>query len=148
MQSSEWAKIYPTAESSLTVPASLEHLALLRSWVRVVAARDITSVDLLHDLVLAVDEAATTLMAHAVASTDLFCTVDTAPADQFRAILAAVTSTPIDGSAASFGWFVMQTLAHHVVLDQRYDCVSDLWTVSITLSTARRASSSKMNDCT
>jgi len=75
--------------------------------------------DALADLVIAVDEAATTLVSHARRSSALVCTFDavTSPS-RLRVILAATTSSPVDASTSSFGWLVLRTLVDDVMLEQ------------------------------
>lgn len=107
------------ASPSLSVPASPEHLGLLRAMARTVAAQNALSMDTLADLVLAVDEATTTLISHARPTSTLVCTFDTASdPSRLRVILTATTSSPLDASTSSFGWLVLQTLVDHVALEQ------------------------------
>ncbi|EME17355.1 ATP-binding protein, partial [Rhodococcus qingshengii] len=69
MTSSAWAIGSPAAASpSLSVSATPEQLPVLRSLVRTVAAHYALSLDGLSDAVLAVDEAATILIGHALPS--------------------------------------------------------------------------------
>ncbi len=77
MTSSERAIVSPAAaEPSLSVSASPDQLAVLRSLVRTVAAHYALSLDGLSDLVLAADEAATILIGHALPSSSLTCAFD------------------------------------------------------------------------
>ncbi len=103
----------------LSVPASVEQLALLRAVVRAAADHHGMSMDMLADLVLAVDEAAATLINHARLSTALVCTFDTVTdRNVLRVALTTTTSSPLDTSTSSFGWLVLKTLVDHVALEQ------------------------------
>lgn len=62
--------------ASLSVPAFPDQLGLLRAMVRAAADHYGLSMDALADLVIAVDEAATTLVSHARRSSTLVCTFD------------------------------------------------------------------------
>lgn len=103
----------------LSVPASPDQLGLLRAVVRTVAAHNNLSLDALADLVLAVDEAATTLVGHALPSSALTCAFSSlTDPSRLRVVLAATTSSPVDASTSSFGWLVLKTLVDDVVLEQ------------------------------
>jgi serine/threonine-protein kinase RsbW len=85
-------------------------------------------VEALSELVLAADEAATTLISHTHRFSTLACVFDivTDPS-VLRVVLTATTSSPADTSTSSFGWLVLQTLVDHVALEQtptarRSDC--------------------------
>lgn len=130
-----------TLSPALTVPATLDQLAALRSVVGAVAARYEVSVDGLCDLVLAVDEAASTLICHAHPSSSLTCVVDIAHGDNLGVFLSVTTTAPINSSTSSFGWFVMQKLVDSVVLEQHPHVTSHGWMVTIVLNTALQADS-------
>ncbi|MFF1555832.1 ATP-binding protein [Rhodococcus erythropolis] len=103
----------------LSLPASHDQLGLLRAVVRTVAAHNNLSLDALADLVLAVDEAATTLIGHARPSSTLTCAFDSdTDPSRLRLTLTATTSSPVDASTSSFGWLVLKTLVDEVVLEQ------------------------------
>ncbi|MBT2270268.1 ATP-binding protein [Rhodococcus qingshengii] len=130
---------------SLSVPASPDQLGLLRAMARTVAAHNNLSLDALADLVLAVDEAATTLISHARSSNALTCAfgAHTDPS-RLRVILTATTSSPVDTSTSSFGWLVLKTLVDDVVLEQTPIATATTTgdrSVTITLEKALPASS-------
>lgn len=103
----------------LSVPATADQLGLLRAMVRTVAAHNNLPLDALADLVLAVDEAATTLIGHALPSSTLTCAFDSdTDPSRLRLTLTATTSSPVDASTSSFGWLVLKTLVDDVVLEQ------------------------------
>ncbi|MCW2295519.1 ATP-binding protein [Rhodococcus erythropolis] len=107
------------ATPSLSVPASADQLALLRAVVRAAADHHGLTMEALADLVLAADEAATTLISHARRSSTLTCAFDTVTAPTvLRVVLTATTSSPVDASTSSFGWLVLKTLVDHVALEQ------------------------------
>ena len=129
------------ASPSLSVPASPHQLGLLRATVRTVAAQNALSMDTLADVVLAVDEAATTLINHARPAAALVCTFDTdTDPSRLRIILTTTTSSPLDASTSSFGWLVLHTLVDHVALEQS-PAGSDDQRATITLEKALQASS-------
>lgn len=130
-----------TSSPSLSVPASPDQLGLLRAMVRTVAAQNAFSMDTLADVVLAVDEAATTLISHARPAVALVCTFDTdTDPSRLRVILSAPTSSPLDASTSAFGWLVLQTLVDHVALEQS-PAGSDDQRAAITLEKVLQASS-------
>ncbi|MBT2274148.1 ATP-binding protein [Rhodococcus qingshengii] len=132
----------PQATSpSLSIPASPDHLGLLRAMVRAVADHHGLSMDALADLVLAVDEAATTLITAARPASTLLCSFDTVTnPSRLRVILAATTSSPVDTSTSSFGWLVLKTLVDDVVLEQTPAATTtDDRPVTITLEKALQA---------
>ena len=67
------------ATPSLSVPASADQLALLRAMVRAAADHHGIPMDAVADLVLAIDEAATTLINHARRSSTLVCAFAPSP---------------------------------------------------------------------
>lgn len=142
MASPERAVETPTQPSpTLSVGASNHQLGVLRALVRTAAAQYPLSVDALTDLVLAVDEAATTLIGHARAASDLTCTFDVDTDHRLNVGLAVRTSAPINLSATSFGWIVLQTLVDDVALEQSPTNVDEDWVVKIILSKALQAGS-------
>ncbi|MDA3635328.1 MULTISPECIES: ATP-binding protein [Rhodococcus] len=129
--------------ASLSVPAFPDQLRLLRAMVRAAADHHGLSMDALADLVIAVDEAATTLVSHARRSSTLVCTFDavTCPS-RLRVILAATTSSPVDASTSSFGWIVLRTLVDDVMFEQTPAAApTGDRSVTITLEKALPASS-------
>lgn len=107
--------------------------------MRTAAAQYPLSMDALTDLVLAADEAASTLVGRATPSSTLTCTfaVDT---PRLLVSIAAETSHEITSSNTSFGWVVLQTLVDEVSLTQSPDPDGD-WSATITLSKALQAGS-------
>ncbi|MDE8649702.1 ATP-binding protein [Rhodococcus qingshengii] len=130
------------ATPSLSVPASVDQLALLRAIVRTAADHHGLPMDAVADLVLAVDEAATTLISHARRSSILMCAFDTVTdPNTLRVVLTATTSSPVDASTSSFGWLVLQTLVDHVALEQTPATTGDDRSATITLEKALPARS-------
>lgn len=143
MTSSEQAMHSPTAapSTSLSVAASAEQLPPLRALVRTAAAHYAISVDALTDLVLAVDEAATTLIGHAVPHSALTCTFDLDGLANLHLKLTVTASASINFSTTSFGWIVIQTLVDEVTLEQFPAVGDETWTVTIILTKALPAGS-------
>ncbi|MBT2272210.1 ATP-binding protein [Rhodococcus qingshengii] len=121
MTSSEQTARNPAASTpSISIPATPDQLGLLRAMIRAAADHHGLSMDALADLVLAVDEAATTLITAARPTSTLLCSFDTVTnPSRLRIILTATTSAPIDTSTSSFGWLVLQTLVDDLTLEQR-----------------------------
>lgn len=144
MTSSERAIGSPAAASpSLSVSATPDQLPVLRSLVRAVAAHYALSLDGLSDLVLAVDEAATILIGHALSSSTLMCAFDgdTDPA-ALRVMLATSTTGEITTSTSSFGWHVIEVLVDAVVLKQVPPASPEQnWAATITLTKGLQAHS-------
>ncbi|MDA3635379.1 MULTISPECIES: ATP-binding protein [Rhodococcus] len=130
----EQATVSPTASSlSLSVPASPDHLWMLRSMVRTVVSRHPLSRDALDDLVLAVDEAAAILVNHARSASAVVCVVDSGPGS-LRVYLTATTHAPVDALSSSFGWFVLAALVDNATLDQKPARPSAANELSVTIS--------------
>lgn len=109
----------PASSLALSVPASPNQLGSLRAMVRTVVAQNALSMDALADLVLAVDEAAATLVSHARPTSTLIATFDlNTDRRRVRVILTTTLSSPLDLTPASFSWLVLRTLVDHVVLEQ------------------------------
>ncbi|EME17199.1 ATP-binding protein, partial [Rhodococcus qingshengii] len=126
---------------SLSVSATPEQLPVLRSLVRTVAAHYALSLEGLSDLVLAVDEAATILIGHALPSSTLTCAfdADTDPA-AVRVMLSTSTTGQITTSTSSFGWHVLEILAEAVVLEQVPPASPEQnWAATITLTKGLQA---------
>ncbi|MCJ0907414.1 ATP-binding protein [Rhodococcus sp. ARC_M6] len=123
---------------SLSVAASPDQLRVLRAFVRAVAIPHALAVGDLDDLILAADEAAATLMSHALPFSALQCTVDIDTQD-LRMILAATTSAAIDTSTTSFSWFILQRLVDGVVLEQIPTGAPGNWTTTIIVDKALQA---------
>lgn len=142
MTSSERAIGSPAAASpSLSVSATPDQLPVLRSLVRTVAAHYALSLDGLSDLVLAVDEAATILIGHALSSSTLTCAFDgdTDPA-AVRVMLSTPTTGQITTSTSSFGWHVLEILVDGVVLEQVPPASPEQnWAATITLTKGLQA---------
>lgn len=130
-----------TASPSLSVSATPDQLPVLRSLARIVAAHYALSLDGLSDLVLAVDEAATILIGHALSSSALTCAFDedTDPA-AVRVMLATSTTGQITTSTSSFGWHVLEILVDGVVLEQVPPASPEQnWAATITLTKGLQA---------
>ncbi|WP_336874484.1 anti-sigma factor [Rhodococcus qingshengii] len=142
MTSSERAIGSPAITSpSLSVSATPDQLPILRSLVRTVAAHYALSLDELSDLVLAVDEAATILIGHALTSSALTCTFNpgTDPA-AVRVMLSTSTTGQITTSTSSFGWHVLEILVDGVVLEQVPPASPEQnWAATITLTKGLQA---------
>ena len=139
MTSFERLSVSPAMSAlSLSVPARRDQLPVLRAMTRTVAAQYALSMDALADLVLAVDEAANTLVSHARSTTSMVCAFDSATGpERLRLSLTAITSSPVDSSTSSFGWFVLQTLGDRVALHQdAVGAITDDQSVTITLEKA------------
>ena len=109
----------PASYLSLSVPASPNQLGLLRAMARTVVAQHALSMDALADLVLAVDEAAATLVSHARPTSTLVATFDlTTDRRRVRVILTTTLSSPLELTPASFSWLVLRTLVDHLALEQ------------------------------
>lgn len=144
MTSSERAIVSPAAaEPSLSVSASPDQLAVLRSLVRTVAAHYALSLDGLSDLVLAADEAATILIGHALPSSSLTCAFDgDVDPGAVRVMLSTSTTGQITTSTSSFGWHVLEILVDAVVLEQVPPASPEQnWGATITLTKALQAPS-------
>ncbi len=119
----------------LTVAATLEHLGVLRALVRTAAAQYPLSVNALTDLVLAADEAASTLVERARPGSALTCTVGV---DTDECLLVAVTAEvdcEIAASKMSLGRIVLAVLVDDADLKQAPSANGN-WTATITLSKA------------
>lgn len=141
MTSFEWAIDSPaTSSPSITVAASPEQLRVLRALTRTAATPLALSADRLADLILAVDEAASTLVNQALPTSTLTCAFAVDTEHSLRVILSATTSASINTSTTSLGWFVLQTLVDGVVLEQA-PSVDQNWAVTIILNLALQAGS-------
>ncbi len=119
----------------LTVAATSEHLGILRALVRTAAAHYSLSVDALTDLVLAADEAASTLVERTLPGSALTCTFGV---DTGGCLLVAVTAEiyrEIAFSNMSFGRIVLVSLVDDVNLKQVPNAYGN-WTATITLRKA------------
>lgn len=143
MTSSEQAMHSPTVAPStlLSVAASTEQLLPLRALVRTAAAHYAVSVDSLTDLVLAVDEAATTLIGHALPHSALTCTFDLDGVANLHLKVTVNAASSVNVSSTSFGWIVLKTLVDDVVLEQVPAAEEGAWTVTIILTKALPAGS-------
>ncbi|MCJ0904773.1 ATP-binding protein [Rhodococcus sp. ARC_M6] len=129
-----------TSSAVLSVAASPEQLRVLRAYVRAVATHRGLAADDLADLVLAVDEAASTLLDHTNPLSVLTCAFDVDPGNRLRVHLTATTTEPIDHSATSFGWFVLHTLVDAVTVEHiRTPHELERWDVAIILTKALHA---------
>ncbi|MBX9152109.1 ATP-binding protein [Rhodococcus qingshengii] len=137
MTSFDQVAVFPaTASPSISVSATPDQLPVLRSLVRTVAAHYALSLDGLADLVLAVDEAATILIGHALPSSTLTCAFDpeTDPT-AVRVTLSTSAPSQITASTSSFGWHVLEILTDAVVLEQLPPATpGQNWTTTITLT--------------
>lgn len=130
----EQPTVSPTTSSlSLSVPASPEHVWVLRSMVRTVASRQPLSPDALDDLVLAVDEAVALLVSHARSASAVVCVLASSPGS-LRVHLIAITAASVDVLTSSFGWFVLATLVDNATLDQKPAGPPAVDDLSVTIS--------------
>lgn len=123
--------------ASLTIDAFPQHLGVLRALVRTAAAHYPLSLDALTDLVLAVDEAASTLINYAAPSSALTCTFAVDSERHLRIVLTATTSRRISNSSSSFGRIVLRTLVDDVIAEQVP--IDGDWLVTIMLRKAVQA---------
>lgn len=120
---------------SLSVAATADQLHILRALVQSRCVHHDLAPDAVADLVLAVDEAASTLVHLTVTCSTLTCTVGAEPGG-VSVILTGTTSTRIDTSKTSFSWFVLQNLVDGVALEQCPSAVAgptEIWAVTVTL---------------
>ncbi|MET3953452.1 serine/threonine-protein kinase RsbW [Rhodococcus sp. OAS809] len=122
--------------ASLTIDASPEHLGVLRALVRTAAAHYPLTLDALTDLVLAADEAASTLVNYAAPRSTLMCTFAVDTDHQLRIGLTATTLRPISNSSSSFGRIVLRTLVDNVAIEQVPTPIDGEWLVTIMLGKA------------
>lgn len=87
--------------TSLTVPADRDRLSTLRVLVRTAAAQYALSVDGLADLVCAVDEAAATLVDHALPGSTLTCTFESDALAAVRVQLSVSTAVTIHANTVT-----------------------------------------------
>lgn len=130
-----------TSSPFLSIAASPSQLQIVCDLVRTVAIAHKPTLDDLADLILAVHEAANTLINHALPASTLTCTFDDDTEHSLRVVLTATTPAPIDTSTTSFGWLVLQTLVDDVVLEQIPRIVDQNWAVMIILDKALQAGS-------
>jgi serine/threonine-protein kinase RsbW len=96
----------------VSVPASSEHVQVLRNVAAAVAARAGCTIDTLADLRLAVDEAATRLLHDAPGAEVLVLEADREPG-RLRLVVAAVgaaSAWPPPGLDGSMGWQILSAL--------------------------------------
>ena len=102
---------------SFSVPSRPEQLRLLRATARLVIAHRNPTPDDLADIVLAVDEAASTLLGHAQPSSHITCIFDLDAEGSLRVHLSTTTPKPIVMHTTSWTWLVLQSLVDDVILD-------------------------------
>ncbi|SCC70539.1 MULTISPECIES: ATP-binding protein [Rhodococcus] len=102
---------------SFSVPSRPEQLRLVRATARLVIAHHNPTPDDLADIVLAVDEAANTLLAHAHPSSHITCIFDLDAVGSLRVHLSTTTQKPIVMHTTSWTWLVLQSLVDDVILD-------------------------------
>lgn len=123
---------------ALTVAATPKHLSVLRVLVGTAAAQYPLSMDALTDLVLAADEAANTLVDHAVPTSALTCTFAVNNEQRLLVSVTAETTHEITSSNTSFGRIILAILVDDVKLAQ-VPTVNGNWSATITLSKALQA---------
>lgn len=126
---------------SLSVAATADQLHILRALVRSRGRHHDLAADAVADLVLAVDEAASTLLRHTPTCSTLTCTVGADPGS-VSVILTGTTSAMVDTSTTSFSWFVLQTLVDSVALEQCPSAVAgptQMWAVTVTMDMTLKA---------
>lgn len=101
-----------SAEVRAEVPASGEHVQILRNVVAALAARAGCSVDILADLRLAVDEAATRLLHDVRGASELVLEASRRDGSIELVVAAAGSAEgwPPDGLARSMGWQILSAL--------------------------------------
>jgi serine/threonine-protein kinase RsbW len=101
-----------SAEVRAKVPASGEHVQVLRNVVAALAARAGCTVDVLSDLRLAVDEAATRLLHDVAGATDLV--LEASRRDGRIELTVAASGVaegwPPEGLVHSMGWQILSAL--------------------------------------
>lgn len=126
----------------LTVAATLENLAVLRTLVAAVAAFEDLDLDAVADLRLAVDEACTRLVHSAMPGSKLRVVVD--PSEEALVIQASArcnvenAQTPVV-EPGSFSWHVLSSLTDEVSTFAAGDVTDGIQVRGISL-TARRVS--------
>src|SRR3546814_19679673 len=101
---------------SFAVPARPEQLRLVRATARLVIAHHNPTPDDLADIVLAVDEAANTLLAHAHPSSHVTCIFDLDAVGSLLVHLSPTTQTPTVMHTTSWTSLVLQPLLDHATL--------------------------------
>ncbi|MCD2157934.1 ATP-binding protein [Rhodococcus cerastii] len=138
MTSSEPAISSPSTPSmSLALPASHDQLPLLRALVRTLSIYHALMPDTRSDLLLAVDEATTILIHHALPASAVTSTfhIDTT---HLHVRLTATTLAPIDNSTSSFGWFVLRELLDALTVEHTPSPTREHWITTIAISTPLR----------
>ncbi|EME21135.1 hypothetical protein [Rhodococcus qingshengii] len=90
------------------------------------------------DLVLAVDEAAGTLVGLALSPRTLTCTFDITAGELFTAVTSATAQETLGSAIDSLKWFGLQTLVDGVTIDQSPHGGSEDWSVQIVLGKVLR----------
>jgi serine/threonine-protein kinase RsbW len=105
-----------TQTISLTIPAAAEHVALLRSTAAAVGAKADLTLDQIEDMRLAVDEAASHVIADASPQSRIDCSF--AYSDGvLDIVISGPTKTGRVPETSSFGWTVLTALADRVSAD-------------------------------
>ncbi|MFE5647075.1 hypothetical protein [Rhodococcus sp. NPDC056516] len=128
----------PNRVTSLTLAAVPRQLHVLRELTRLEAKQLSLSHDVRADLVLAVDEAAGTLVGLALSPRTLTCTFDITAGELFTAVISATAQETLGYATESFEWFVLQTLVDGVTVDQSAHVGSENWSVQIVLDKVLR----------
>ena len=102
----------PVPEIIVRVPASAEHVHIVRGVVAAVAARAGASVDDVADLRLIVDEAAARLLSSTSGASSL--TVSLARRGGDLEVTASVDGAPVERSGSALGWRILSSLADEV----------------------------------
>jgi len=106
-----------TLLQSFSVPSRPDQLRLLRATARTVIAHHDPAPDDVADLVLAVDEAAGILLAHAQPSSHITCIFDLDAVGSLRMHLSTTTLRPIVMHTTSWPWVFLQSLVDDVILE-------------------------------
>jgi serine/threonine-protein kinase RsbW len=105
---------------SLTIPGDPAHLAVLRATVASVAARAHLTIDQIEDVRLAVEEAASTLLAGAPDEIETTVDVGTQP---LTVRMAAVTAAPVALDPDSFSYTILTAMTDDLAIDADGDRV-------------------------
>ncbi|KJF23479.1 ATP-binding protein [Rhodococcus sp. AD45-ID] len=100
----------------IRVRAAADQLSTLRGMTCNIAYNHGFDVDGVADLELAIDEAASMLIALAAPGTDITCTF-TAPENALRIAVSAISTAEQPAGKSSFSWFVLESLTDHAELD-------------------------------
>lgn len=100
---------------SVTIPGAAQHIALLRTAIGGIAARERFTLDQVDDLRLAVEEAAAQLLAHAPPSISMHIN---SVRDGLEIRLVAGVGAPVTVDRTGFSWVILEKLADKATVEQ------------------------------